>query len=1523
MLKKIFKKELFFSFLLSILSCSIIYSELINFSDWQVIKGGNSADRITVTTTTILQIKQDAWWLAAGTFVTVQKIFTNPINKITFNITGNYTGVEFRLYNDIGELIEDLKDASGQKTILLNGSTAGLAFHLYLPQDINQDPNTGFNITISTMDIEWYTATGGNVRITIRDTPSVVYSGATIELTADFENIGGITISSATGRIILPSGATLDNSYSWNTQEQYVNRVKAMLKPKFLPDNPPRLFAFGSDDWNSNAEITLQHITPFYQQGYPISCYILAGALYMDTYSTDKKDFFGNDLIEFFKKQNWEIGYHSYHHPHMGLCLHMNSTWIGETSRRYKRGSTWGIPNTEEEQKIELLLGKYWLEVASDRRIEGFRNPFLEFNIPQGAETTTKTPLRSSMWKVIGKCGIRYVCTVNEGPSGWPPQEVGPTPIAQLDPRTAVPSWVPLCDEVSVSGDVRDAYTDFTHRVHNLLVGTQRCQVNGTWMWGTIYDGSLWEVYNFATTMNFLKKYVDRHFTVVQTEVPRPYISGQSGSNATQKNIPVTFGLHPYSSSDYIPPLWQQENKKSIDWVPEIINYINTNYPDAQCVTHKDIIDYYLGRGTIRWIIKMPTQPGSYTFTVQTNEGSTANYTIEVKSFGEIYNTRQIRALKVNNSQEIIGLRRKGYTDVIFTIKGEDGIDRSGQLLDQIIQTAQQENLGVFCLIEVFKDANEETKKYNNITIKGITDPANITYRNKLKNIIQTVSSKNIKGFIFNVEIPSELEYGPTLGYSDDMVNHFKKWWGPPPSGSDPQDPTDDNDPNYFSIYSAAATSDWRTNDIPWLYYDIREIARYFFDYDELNNLPLDSNGVRVVNGLLCRSESGADNIGCSAFDEFMAWGEFRRYMVADFVNEIASAKGSKKAYVVVPSAKDVQSLQYNSTFIHSADPIEFADLTRRPCILPDKWNQQKQDFIDGIFYYVNSNDLEYVKNCVDIARRIDYWVAEAGNERRGVAPENKYNPGKNKIFGIFLETQNNMDSSLINAALSSCPPPDGIMFSKDIFSSNIMVNIITPEYGTVFFSTSSLKIKVEAVGMGVSITTVTYRIDNLQEIILDYKGNNIYESNEIYLQNFSTGTHILRVYAYGANGEIESSLVEFGIIEKTKDVLLNILSPLNNEIYGATSTIKIVAEVIPQDINISSIVYIIDNNIENLLSYQTGYFYVSDLNLAILTTGYHLLKVKVYTESIIREKSVGFFVIPTNDKMIIFDIISPKNYQVFYSTDIVEILIEVSKFNLEISSISYSIGNIFGLLSYDSNNRYRDLLMLNSLVASTYTLFISVYGDGINVSSSVFIVLVSTTSQQEAGRIFVEVKETGITLKDRSYISNLKPIFEINVIPSTSSVKVYVDNYDLTNWLIFKSEGKYWLEVSLDKGEHIIEIKDLYENLISSLTVLADDRLKIKDFYVVPNPILDKDNFDVVYTLTQKADEVKLIFLSLSGKVLYEINGDVNPSKNKVALQFSKIKNLENIDLIILKIYAKNYSGFDSKIIKVFYLKK
>ncbi|MCX8029866.1 MAG: hypothetical protein N2712_07735 [Brevinematales bacterium] len=1506
------------------------FSEPVNFYDWTVTKGGSSQDRISVTNTSILNIRQTAWWLAAGTFVTVQKIFVSPIDRITFSISGNYTGVSFKLYNDIGELIEDLTGATGIKTINLNGSTAGLTFHLYLPNDINQDPNAGFNITVSSLNIDWYTATGGNIKITLRDTPLIVYEGATIEITADFENIGGVAISSAYATISLPSGCSLDTSYSWNQKTQKINRVGILLKPKFLPDNPPRLFAFGSDDWNSDINITLQHITPFYQLGYPMSVYILAGALYMDTYSTNNKSFFGNDLIEFFKKQNWEIGYHTYHHPHMGLCLHMNSRWIGETTRRYKRGTSWGIPNTEEEQKIELLLGKYWLEVATDRRIEGFRNPFLEFNISEGAETTTKTPLRSSIWKVIGKSGLRYVCTVNEGPSGWPPQEVGPTPIAQLDPRTAVPSWVPMCDEVTVSGNVLDSYTDFSHKIHNILVGTQRCQVNGQWMWGTIYDGSLHEVYNFATTMNFLKKYVDRHYTVVQTEVPRPYISGQSGSNATQRNIPVTFGLHPYSSSDYIPPLWQQENKKSIDWVPEIINYIKTNYADALCVTHKDILDYYLGRGTVRWIIKMPSQPGDYNFSITTNEGSSTSFQISVKSLGEIYLTRLLKAVKINSPQEIVGLRQKGYTHIIFTVKGPDGIDRSEEELDQVIAVAQQQNLGVLCYIDVFRDTQLRSypaKKYDNSTVLSIAEPVDVEYRNKLKNIVQKISAKNISGIIFNAEIPSERAEAPTIGYSENMVNHFRKWWGPPPSGSNPQDPTTETDPNYYSIYSAAATKDWRSNDMEWLYYDIRQIVYYFLNYGEINNLPLDTNGVRVVNGLLCRSESGSDNIGVSSFEELQAWGEFRRYIVADFINELASAKGNKKAYVILPAAEDAHKMQYNATFIHSADPIEFADLTRRPCILPDKWNQTKTDNIDGIIYYINSSSLSYISKCVDMARRVDYWVAEGGNLNRGVAPLNKYNPGKNKEFIIYLETTNlPNDSNIIYSSLKSCPPPDGVMFSKDIFSSNISVSIISPQYGSIFFSTQTLSVLAEVIGVGVNISSVTYKIDNQQEQIMTSIGANKYQVLGIPLIGLTTGTHTLTVTAYGSDGEVGSSLVQFSVVNAERSIQVRIISPTRYEIFFATTTLKITAEVVGINTIVSSVTYKIDNSMEfSLPLKQANIYEITDIALHNFTTGLHTLTVIGYShqQNIVGYATVEFIVLKETDKYLSIDIILPTNYQIFFTTDALNILAKINKYNVQITSVSYNIGLVSGVLNSLDGVLYTGSLSLSNFTPSTYTLFINAFTlENINVSSYVYVVI-KKTEQQFYGKTEVKVKESGKILSDHSYVSSLKPKFEFEIIPTTATIKIFIDGVDVSEWLIPQLEGRYLLEVSLDKGRHLLEVKDEFSNIISSYVFLTESSLKIKDLLILPNPVRKRQKIEVVYTLTQKADEAKLIFFDLAGNILYEKDASTDPSNNKVEVLIDEIKNIQNIDLLLLKIFARNYSGYDSKIEKVFIIKK
>ena len=50
----------------------------------------------------------------------------------------------------------------------------------------------------------------------IRDVPDVVYPGARVEITVDFQNTGTTAIDNATASLSLPSGASLYSGYSWN-----------------------------------------------------------------------------------------------------------------------------------------------------------------------------------------------------------------------------------------------------------------------------------------------------------------------------------------------------------------------------------------------------------------------------------------------------------------------------------------------------------------------------------------------------------------------------------------------------------------------------------------------------------------------------------------------------------------------------------------------------------------------------------------------------------------------------------------------------------------------------------------------------------------------------------------------------------------------------------------------------------------------------------------------------------------------------------------------------------------------------------------------------------------------------------------------------------------------------------------------------------------------------------------------------------------------------------------------------------
>ena len=850
-----------------------------------------------------------------------------------------------------------------------------------------------------------------NVQIFLRDFPDTVRPGARVEIVVDFRNDGSNLVTNGNATLDLPAGAALYSVYPWNTPTQAVNTIGGMLPymQKTLPSNPPRFYAVGSDDFNDTEQKMIEHFKPFDDLHLRISANILGGALYYDIWDPENTFMKGLSLLEYMKYRNDELAYHSFHHPHMGLCLHVNSKWIGEQYRRYKRGTRWGIPNTATEEKIEILLGKYWNEVYFDRRMEGYRSPFLEFNIPEGQETKTKTPLRALCWGILGKSGLRYVCTVNEGPSGWPPEEIGKTPQASLDPRTAVPSWVPMCDEITVAGNVTDPYVNYSHRVHNLLVGTQRLNISGTWTWGTIYDDSLSENFDYATSMDFLKKYTKRHFEVVQDEVPFPYLFGVSGPNMVHKNVPLSFGCHAFVTCAEVPDLWAAENKKGYDWVYDIHDYITQHYPDAHNVTHKEIVDYYLGQATLRWVVEMPQTPDTYTFTVQTNMGASKTFQIEVKAPETLYAAVPFKGVQVDSAADVAGKAALGYTDVVYEVKGPDGVDHSGSDLDAVIAAAQSEGLGVYARIDVFMDEGMHTTQtldYEGNVIPDIAEPVDQTYRNKLKSIVSTVCGKNVKGVIMDTVIPTWGDDGPTAGYSTAMVNHFRKYFGPPPAGGNSQDPTSDYDPQYWSIYSAAATDDWRWSDIQWLYYDIKKLAYEFFSTGDMSNLPPDSNGVRVVNWLLCTDPGCTDDTGVSSWDEWEAWGEFRKYMIADFVNEIASAKGSKKVYAMVSGEPDVFRLQKNTFFGDGSDPIEFADITRRPNILPDMWNFTKNDDIDGIFYYVETYSEDHVKKCADVARRVDYWVAKGGNTNKGIMPANEFRPmNDTKIYGIFLDT--------------------------------------------------------------------------------------------------------------------------------------------------------------------------------------------------------------------------------------------------------------------------------------------------------------------------------------------------------------------------------------------------------------------------------------------------------------------------------------------------------------------------------------
>jgi hypothetical protein len=436
----------------------------------------------------------------------------------------------------------------------------------------------------------------------------------------------------------------------------------------------------------------------------------------------------------------------------------------------------------------------------------------------------------------------------------------------------------------------------------------------------------------------------------------------------------------------------------------------------------------------------MPTAPGNYNFTIQAPNGSSQQFQVQVKAPAAMYADLGLKGIKADLSADFAGIAAKGYSGVIYTVKGQDGINHSGADLDTIIAKASAQGLDVYCHIDVFNDTNMHTTQtldYTGNVVGTVAEPTDQAYRSALKNIINTIKAKNIQGIILELGIPTSHSDGATVGYSNAMVSHFKKYFGPPPTGGNSQDPTSDTDPNYFSIYSPAATSEWRSGSIAWLYYDIRKLAYEFIINGSMANLPPDSTGTRVLDWLLCKAADGSDNTGCSSWDEWEAWGEFRRYMMADFVNDLASVKGTKKVYAMVRGENNVHTLMKNAIFGDNSDPVEVADPTRRPCILPDQWNTAKTDNIDGLIYYVEAVSNDHIMQCADVGRRVDYWVAKAGNTNRGVMPQNEYRPLNDaKVYGIYLDTEYTAAEDMIpfkNAAASvNGIPPFAVMVSKD-----------------------------------------------------------------------------------------------------------------------------------------------------------------------------------------------------------------------------------------------------------------------------------------------------------------------------------------------------------------------------------------------------------------------------------------------------------------------------------------------------------
>ena len=1223
----------------------------------------------------------------------VQKTFNDDIQEITFDFSENgfsASGFAIELQDGNGYLMKALTGVSGTQTISWTGSRTIKLVAKYAGSGTSATPPSPSGY-IQNLQV-CYGASPVLVDAIVRDTPTNLGPGQVFEICVDFINRGPAPVTNARATITLPSGFRLQNEtdynnlfigaptfaggYRWNKQTQNITPNAKLNRPKTAGSDAPRFVVYGTDDWADGTDHVGQFINEFTrcdiggtyeshnygngifngnsqagQNAFRGSSYILAASIKGLGYPTENDNYVTDELIA----RNWEIGSHTFHHMHAGICLHAyngsdrgsgrNFRWLWKAAGQVnilKRGKQWGAGNTEAEQRIEYLLGKYYIDVAGGRRTEGFRNPYLEFNIYHDASASnydsegyTRNPFLTTTAGINAKVGLRYNCSINESPQEYRDGARGNT--KNIAGRTVLPAWAVRCGLQDHKGAQDDHMNwpptggwlaskwptsgiDYSIEFWNLAVGCQRYtnRPEAT-AWGTIFDSSIGE-WGWDDMIGTYKQYVDRHFNPSdgpQSGIPNLYHTLYASGTCTQYHIPVMLSGHPnYSNDDVTIPQNRDGSGPTFVskfWVNELRDHVVSNYSDAYFVTNVEVLNYYLGRGMVRWRIYAPTTPGNYTIMIS-HPGGTLNYPVTVVDPVQAVSDAQYRAARVNSAAEVTTLGQvhapyTPYTHVIYTVKGADGVSHASSL-PAIVSAASTAGLGVIAEIKVYKDNISTgtagvrhtvmTKKWDGTDLPGIAMPNDSTYRANLVSLISSISSQ-VDGFIFDTEIPTDSDTSATAGYNDAFVNSFHSTWGDQPAlrvpgnlqqswvQGDYQDVTDPNDPLHYSIYCPAATDEWfdyggyplvNGSDLPWVMYDIRDLANSFYTLSgNIDNIGPDRNSHYIINELQCWENDGANNTGLSVWEEWDdAWTEYRRYMNSDFINVLCDAAGSKKAWAMVPGEDTVKNMMVHNAQAKSCDPIEFADADRRPCMLPDKWNTSQNDHIDGIIYYFDGTKTvnnSYLQMAAEMARRIDYFVAESWQCSNTYQPDNL-----RKDWIMYLETGALNVSQFQTARRTAMAVHDagqGVFVTANKLptgiTTNIVVTITSPTNNASVYGTTALTANITAAPGNVTSGNVYYRIDS-GSWTGGFSGSEPNFTRNINL--VSIGTHTVWVRAQSSDGVWGTNSIS--VVVNDPPPVVTVTAPTGTVDCDSVSITGTATDTAPGSILPSSLHYRIDN---------------------------------------------------------------------------------------------------------------------------------------------------------------------------------------------------------------------------------------------------------------------------------------------------------------------------------------------------------